>query len=1519
MGKVKETVSESLSKITELGYSLAGIETSFFYHCIKIKIAKTSEKTSIPSENQLKEAFSKITAETNFSFVSFLFLKTSLTANEKKMLMGVVARSVPNSIGSFIDDGKNARKMFFTSKETFDEFGDEYFSEINEQSNEFSIKFNVESTFSNAEDVKGMKEIDMWTLDQKQENGKFTRKKGASFTKVKISEIPSSKIGLDSFFNDLIEVTGTIFQSENRKTGSCFLFRFLIFDGTDSIEVKKFVQQNSFDKYAAIACGDMITVRGAPQFDEYSHEVVIMAESILDKGRFVREDDTPNFQKTTRTELHVHTQYSAMDGLISPDELFSTAESLGIKAVAVTDHEGVQAFPEIEKVSKKGKIKPIYGVEFNVRNDSERGISFRNDFPFSDDVVGVDIETTGLSFVYDEIIEISACRKKQDGTFDDFDTFVKIDNIDALTSEISSLTSITKENVLGGMDKKLALEGFLNFVGKSTIVAHNAKFDTGFLKRKIKDVLGKDINFTYIDTLNLSRAVLKDDLKRFGLDSVCKKLKIELTEHHRAIYDARACYDIFFSLMKKLNEKEVDVASVLDADFPIVMDIQARGKKNEETIIEAAKATGSDFEVMAKKTDKSFGIISVALKNKDSMASLLKMIGKAKVKEVKKILSGRSFESLNDLKDVNPSSKNVMHVTALVKNQAGLKSLYKLVSLSNTEYLADGVPTITWDELKKNGKDLLFGTSCVFGLFEKMFDEGEEAFEKYFKAGRYDYIEIQPVDCYASITVSPFFKDEIIDCVKKIIRFADKNGVTIVADSDAHYMKKSDKKYRDILIGSKGIGGIVHPLKGKRTGFQHLLSANEMIEEMKEYVPDDRVNEIVVKNPDSILAMISDVRIVNDGLCVPTDDFMKDKGIPSVKSEFEKIISENIERYRDKSTGLIPQYVLDRCNREKKSIVDNGYAVIYYIAYLLVKKSNADGYVVGSRGSVGSSFAATLLGITEVNPLAPHYLCPKCGYSEFKGEQGGLFKSELDSVSDGFDLPDEICPHCGEKMERNGHDIPFETFLGFEADKVPDIDLNFSGVYQWKAHNFCKEIFGSDHAFRAGTISTIADKTAFGMTKAYLDERGETKRNAEIERMALHLEGTKRTTGQHPGGIIVIPANYSVLDFTPFQYPANKKDSDWYTTHFDFHAIHDSVLKLDILGHDDPTVLKFLMDRVAKNPDKYPFRTLKEIPLNDKNVYKYLQPDQYGNVQAYGLPEFGTDFVREMLSDTFPKTFSDLVKVSGLSHGTDVWNNNAQDLINGKLGTPVPFSDVIGCRDDIMTWLSSKGMTSKQSFDIMEFVRHGYGFKKPKEWPQYDKMMKDAKIPDWFRWSCERIQYLFPKAHATAYVMSALRIAWFKAYDPIGFYASYFTIRAASINIETIVSGPTAIKLKIAEIKSNKEATDIEKDSIPVLEVALECFSRGISIAKPDPNLSEANEFVTDDTNATLVASFSSIDGLGEAAACKIVESRKQSPFTSLSDFAARSGANKTIIKKMVDMGCFAALPVNDIISEGQK
>lgn len=866
----------------------------------------------------------------------------------------------------------------------------------------------------------------------------------------------------------------------------------------------------------------------------------------------------------------------------------------------------------------------------------------------------------------------------------------------------------------------------------------------------------------------------------------------------------------------------------------------------------------------------------------------------------------KNLQELQDMQTAESFRKvRVKHVTILAKNMAGLKELFELVTLSHTSYLAYSSkstnnivaePRILRSEIEKrriNG-NLLIGSSCLNGeVFDMAQTRNEQTLEEVMQF--YDYIELQPLENYRHLVERDSISsmERLKEILTSIVNAADKLDKLLVASGDCHYVQPGEKMIRDIYISSQAIGGVRHPLyiynQEKRRKFkapdQHFRTTKEMLKEFA-WLGEQRAYDMVIKNTKRIADMIGEVKPVKDRLYPP-----------DIEGSDQKLTDICYENAHKKYGPVLPEIVEKRLEKELASIIGHGFYVVYYISHLLVKKSLNDGYLVGSRGSVGSSFVATMSEITEVNPLAPHYVCPKCHYVKFYTDG---------SVADGFDLPDIICPNCGETIRGDGHDIPFETFLGFEGDKVPDIDLNFSGDYQPNAHAYTKEVFGDDHVYRAGTIGTVATQTAFGYVKGYEEEMGieGSMRNAQVLHLAKGCEGVKRTTGQHPGGIIVIPLDLDVHDFTPVQYPANNPYAEWKTTHFEFHDIHDNVLKFDILGHVDPTAMKMLERMSGIDPTTIPMNDPETMSVFSKvDALKIDTSKSCEETGAAGLPEFGTPFVRGILELTRPTTFDELLKISGLSHGTDVWLGNAKDLIDNGTCT---LKSVIGCRDDIMVYLLHKGLRPKLAFTIMESVRKGKGLKD--EWiPE----MKANGVEDWYIDSCLKIKYMFPKAHATAYVMMAIRIAWFKVHRPQVYYCMFFSIRCDAYDIETMIKGEQAIRRRMQEIsdmlKNNETKKDVskkDKDTFNTLELALEMNLRGYYFTNIDIMRSASREFIVDPENANyIIPPFTSIDGLGENVADTVVEARKQGAFLSKEDLQRRTALSGTLVKKMESMG----------------
>lgn len=840
----------------------------------------------------------------------------------------------------------------------------------------------------------------------------------------------------------------------------------------------------------------------------------------------------------------------------------------------------------------------------------------------------------------------------------------------------------------------------------------------------------------------------------------------------------------------------------------------------------------------------------------------------------------KKLSEINGLvKNINLDKLRSSHIVILVKDMTGLKNLYRLVTASHLNYYFRH-PRIPKSELVKHREGLILGSACESGeLFRAIMDgAGEEKIEEI--AGFYDYLEIQPRgnNEFLLRTEQLVSEEELLNINRNIVKLGEKLGKPVVATGDVHFLDPADECFRRILMAGKGFEDADQqaPLYFKTT--------DEMLAEFA-YLGNEKAREVVIDNPRQIANM------VEDEIKPMPDDFYP----PKIEGAEEQIINMTNEKAKSIYGDPLPEIVQKTVDKELNSIITNGFAVLYLIAHKLVKKSNDDGYLVGSRGSVGSSFVATMTGITEVNPLPPHYVCPQCKGSEFITDG---------SYGSGADLPDKDCPHCGTRYRKDGHDIPFEVFLGFKGDKVPDIDLNFSGDYQPRAHKYTEELFGEGHVFRAGTTGTIAEKTAFGFVKKYLEEKNTPKRMAEMNRLVAGCTGVKRTTGQHPGGVMVIPRDMDVHDFTPLQHPADDKKSGIITTHFDYHSISGRIVKLDILGHDDPTVIKMLEDLTGLDAKTIPLDEPATMQIFSGTEVLGVTPEQIrSKMGTYGIPEFGTKFVRQMLEDTMPKTFSELVRISGFSHGTDVWLNNAQDLI--RAGT-CKLSEAISARDDIMIYLIYKGLEPSRAFKIMEGVRKGKGVK-----PEDEEEMRKNNVPGWYIESCKKIKYMFPKAHAVAYVMMAYRIAYFKVHHPEAFYTTYFTVRADEFDADLICQGHQAVLNKIEEIEAKgNQAQTKEKNLLTILEVALEMYARGIRLRPVDLSLSHATRFQI--TDQGILPPFAALQGVGDTAAKSITRARKQKIFTSIEDLRVRAKLSKPVIELLQQHGCLAGLPETD-------
>lgn len=1196
-------------------------------------------------------------------------------------------------------------------------------------------------------------------------------------------------------------------EIRNEKT----IIIFSVTDFTDTIVLKIFARNDDVPELLKeISGGKFVRVKGVATIDKFDSELTIGSIVGIKKcADFTTVRMDTSVEK--RIELHCHTKMSDMDGVSDVKDIVKRAMKWGHKAIAITDHGDVQAFPDANHtVPSDSDFKVIYGVEAYLVDDLKGMVTDSQNQDLDADYVVFDLETTGFSPETNRIIEIGAVKVQNGKIVDKFSTFVNPQV--PIPFRIEQLTSINDSMVIDAPVIADILPEFMKFCEGCVMVAHNADFDMSFIKKNCKrlDIPCKP---TIVDTVALAR-VLLPNLNRFKLDTVAKALGVSLENHHRAVDDAGCTAEIFVKFIEMLRERGM---STLD-------------------------------EVNA--------------------------MGTSSVQNVQKMPT--------------------YHAIILATCDQGRTNLYKLISLAHIKYYHRR-PRIPKSEFIRYRDGLLIGSACEAGELYRAILNGRPEEEISRLVNFYDYLEIQPLGNNAFLVRdedSPVASnDDLIEINKKIVRLGEQFHKPVVATCDVHFLDPEDEIYRRIIMAGQGFKDADEqaPL--------FLRTTEEMLKEFA-YLGSEKAEEVVITNTNRIADMCEKISPVRPDKC------------PPVIENSDQMLRDICYNKAHKMYGdPLPEIVQERLDRELNSIISNGYAVMYIIAQKLVWKSNEDGYLVGSRGSVGSSFVATMSGITEVNPLHAHYLCKHCQYSDFDSD---LVKSF--SGRSGCDMPDKLCPRCGKPLSKEGFDIPFETFLGFKGNKEPDIDLNFSGEYQSKAHKYTEVIFGEGQTFKAGTIGTLADKTAFGYVKNYYEERGVHKRNCEIDRIVLGCVGVRRTTGQHPGGIVVLPMGEQIYTFTPVQHPANDMTVDITTTHFDYHSIDHNLLKLDILGHDDPTMIRMLQDLTGVDPT--------QIPLDDKAVMSLFQdtsalgitPDDLVNCQlgALGIPEFGTDFAMGMLIDTQPKEFSDLVRIAGLSHGTDVWLGNAQTLIQEKKAT---ISTAICTRDDIMIYLISMGLDSEESFKIMENVRKGIVAKgKCDKWPEWKQDMIDHNVPDWYIWSCEKIKYMFPKAHAAAYVMMAWRIAYCKVFYPLAYYAAYFSIRATAFSYELMCQGKEKLEGYMHEYEKRKdELSKKEQDTYKDMRLVQEMYARGFEFLPLDIYKSEPHHFQIVD--GKLLPALNTIDGLGDNAAVAIAEAAKDGIFLSKDDFRERTKVSKTTIELMSDLGLFGDMPESNQLS----
>jgi len=1234
----------------------------------------------------------------------------------------------------------------------------------------------------------------------------------------KTREIKGETISIKDFY-DLYDgetciVEGEIFSMEDMTLKSGKILRTIrVTDGESSLTSKIFLDE---DDKLDIHEGMFLKLSGKLQLDTYAGNektLMINAINILEKENTKKEDTA----EEKMVELHAHTKMSEMVGVTDVEDIIKRAKEYGHKAIAITDYSVVHSYPAAFKTAKKfstdeEKMKAIFGCEMYMIDDEAPMVTNPKDKKIDDEeFVVFDIETTGLNSHTNEIIEIGAVKIKAGRIVDRYSQLINPGR--PIPYHITEITSITDEQVANEPKIDEVIGKFVDFIGDAVLVAHNAPFDMGFIKRDIKKYLNIDYQCSVIDTLQMARDLFPD-LKKYGLGDLNKTLGLALEKHHRAVDDSQATANMFIIFLDKYKEKG----------------------------LEYMKDINVGFEVNVKKQ----------------------------------------------------SLKNIM---VLVKTQDGLKNMYRLVSEAHIKYFGNKKARIPKSVLTENREGLIIGSS----LTAHFMNIGELAdlylrhdLEKLEEAAKfYDYIELLPKSTYNELiekdgTGALGSYEEVEKMNKYFYDLGKRLGILVTASSNVHYLDENEDIIRSILL--YGSGTVYNSRQYSINNGFYFRTTDEMLQEFS-YLGDEKAKEVVITNTNKIADMIeSGIKPIPEGFYPP-----------KMENAEEIVRTMTYEKAYRIYGDPLPNIVSARLERELNAIINNGFSVLYLSAQKLVKKSLDNGYLVGSRGSVGSSLVAFMMGITEVNALYPHYICDnsECKYSEFIEREGV-----------GIDLPDKICPKCGAKLRKDGYSIPFEVFMGFKGDKVPDIDLNFSGEYQSEIHRYCEELFGKENVFKAGTISTLAEKNAEAYVRKYFEDNNLNAVRAEIIRLGRLCQGAKKTTGQHPGGMVIVPQGNSIYEFCPVQRPANDETSESTTTHYDYHVMDEQLVKLDILGHDDPTTIKLLQE--------YTNIEIKDIPLADKDTLKIFSsteslgvtPEQIGTeIGTYGIPEFGTGFVRQMLIDTRPTTFAELVRISGLSHGTNVWLNNAQEFVRNGQAT---LSQIITVRDDIMNYLIDQGLDNSDSFKIMEFVRKGKPKKEPENWEKYSAMMKEKNVPDWYIESCRRIEYMFPKGHAVAYVMMAMRIAYFKVHQPLAFYAAFLSRKADDFDMEVMSRGILA-KQKLEELSKEPKLDPKKKNEQAICEIVVELEARGLKLLPVDIYLSDGKKFTIEDGKIRIP--LIGINGLGGAVIDAIVKEREEGKFISVEDLKRRTKIQQPVVDKLKNIGAISSLSETNQIS----